>query len=61
MELAVKAGSDMDEVELKVVDLLDQVITDCRLDLFKVVTDNLLQPVLIDIVWMFFFFILYIK
>lgn len=31
VELAVKAGSDMDEVELRVVEMLDQVITDCRL------------------------------
>lgn len=46
----MKAGSDMDEVELRVVELLDQVITDCRLALFKVVTDYLFQPFLIDMV-----------
>ncbi|XP_075884185.1 dysferlin isoform X1 [Nelusetta ayraudi] len=33
VELAVKAGSDMDEVELRVVELLDQVITDCSEEL----------------------------
>lgn len=30
MQLEVKAGSDLEEVELRVVELLDQVITDCR-------------------------------
>lgn len=46
----MKAGSDMDEVELRVVELLDQVITDCRLVYYKIVTANLLQPVMIDVV-----------
>lgn len=30
MQLEVKAGSDLEEVEVQVVELLDQVITDCR-------------------------------
>lgn len=45
VELAVKAGSDMDEVELRVVELLDQVITDCRLVYLKVVTAKLLKKI----------------
>lgn len=42
----MKAGSDMDEVELRVVELLDQVITDCRLVYYKIVT----ATVMIDVV-----------
>lgn len=30
VQLEVKAGSDLEEVELRVVELLDQIITDCR-------------------------------
>lgn len=30
VQLEVKAGSDLEEVEQRVVELLDQVITDCR-------------------------------
>ena len=30
VQLEVKAGSDLEEVELRVVELLDQVIADCR-------------------------------
>lgn len=30
VHLQVKAGSDLEEVELRVVELLDQVIADCR-------------------------------
>ncbi|KAM3857522.1 LOW QUALITY PROTEIN: dysferlin [Diretmus argenteus] len=33
VQLEVKAGSDLDEVELRVVDLLDQVIADCSQEL----------------------------
>ncbi|XP_076027718.1 dysferlin isoform X3 [Genypterus blacodes] len=33
VKLAVKAGTDLEDVELKVVDLLDQVIADCSEDL----------------------------
>lgn len=30
MQLEVKAGSDMENVELRVVELLDHLIADCR-------------------------------
>lgn len=30
VQLAVKAGGDLEEVELRVVELLDQLISDCR-------------------------------
>lgn len=30
VQLDVKAGSDLEELEVRVVELLDQVITDCR-------------------------------
>lgn len=30
VQLEVKTGSDLDEVELRVVELLDQLIADCR-------------------------------
>lgn len=30
VKLEVKGGSDLEEVELRVVELLEQVITDCR-------------------------------
>lgn len=30
VKLAVKAGGDLEEVELRVVELLDQLISDCR-------------------------------
>lgn len=30
VQLEVKSGSDLDEVELRVVELLDQLISDCR-------------------------------
>lgn len=30
VQLEVKAGSELEEVELRVVEMLDQVITDCR-------------------------------
>ncbi|XP_018560298.1 dysferlin isoform X1 [Lates calcarifer] len=33
VQLEVKAGSELEEVELRVVELLDQVITDCREEL----------------------------
>ncbi|KAI3376173.1 hypothetical protein L3Q82_016697 [Scortum barcoo] len=33
VQLEVKAGSDLDEVELRVVEMLDQVITDCSEEL----------------------------
>lgn len=30
MQLEVKAGSELEEVELRVIEMLDQIITDCR-------------------------------
>lgn len=30
VQLEVKAGSELEEVELRVIEMLDQVITDCR-------------------------------
>lgn len=30
VQLEVKAGGELEEVELRVVELLDQVISDCR-------------------------------
>lgn len=41
VRLEVKAGSELEEVELRVVELLDQVITDCRYTLILFIT---IQP-----------------
>lgn len=30
VQLEVKAGSELEEVELRVIEMLDQIITDCR-------------------------------
>lgn len=30
MQLEVKAGSELEDVELRVIEMLDQIITDCR-------------------------------
>lgn len=30
VQLEVKTGSELEEVELRVIEMLDQVITDCR-------------------------------
>lgn len=32
VQLEVKSGSDLEEVELRVIEMLDQVITDCRFE-----------------------------